>query len=202
MRSGRTLNEPMIVTFGMRLALFVALATSISCDRVTKHVAATTLAGTPSRSFLADTVRLEYVENTGGFLSLGSDLPPPVRTGIFTIGVGLMLLAVTAAAIGFRLNAWQRLGLALFVVGGASNWVDRVLHGSVIDFMNVGVGALRTGIFNVADVYITLGAAIVVCAELRWDADPADLRALADADHADLPRATDNTEEFDTESVS
>ena len=42
--------------------------------------------------------------------------------------------------------------------------------------MNVGVGALRTGIFNVADVYITVGAAIVVCAELWRDADPGESR--------------------------
>ena len=172
----RSSVRPMIGTLGMQLALLGALTTSISCDRVTKHVAATTLAGAPSRSFLADTVRLEYVENTGGFLSVGSDLPPAVRTGIFTVGVGLMLLAVIAAAIRLRLNAWQRIGLALFVVGGASNWIDRVLHGSVIDFMNVGVGALRTGIFNVADVYITVGAAIVVCAELWRDADPGESR--------------------------
>ena len=122
----RSSVRPMIGTLGMQLALLGALATSISCDRVTKHVAATTLAGAPSRSFLADTVRLEYVENTGGFLSVGSDLPPAVRTGIFTVGVGLMLLAVIAAAIRLRLNAWQRIGLALFVVGGASNWIDRV----------------------------------------------------------------------------
>ena len=51
--------------------------------------------------------------------------------------------------------------------GGASNWVDRVVRGSVIDFINVGYGPLRTGIFNVADVAIMLGVGIVVIAELR-----------------------------------
>jgi signal peptidase II len=53
-------------------------------------------------------------------------------------------------------------GLALFVAGGASNLADRVTRGSVIDFMSVGSGPLRTGIFNVADAAIMLGAGLVL----------------------------------------
>jgi len=160
----RQLRVSALVT---RIAVVVALAACIGCDRVTKHVAATTLAGESGRSFLADTVRLQYVENAGGFLGLGSDLPPAVRTGIFTVGVGVMLLGVGIAALRMQLTRLQRFGLLLFVTGGVSNWIDRVLHGSVIDFLNVGLGPLRTGIFNVADISITLGAALVILAELR-----------------------------------
>jgi len=52
--------------------------------------------------------------------------------------------------------------MALFVAGGASNLIDRVTYGMVIDFMNVGIGSLRTGIFNVADMAIMLGAGILL----------------------------------------
>jgi signal peptidase II len=52
--------------------------------------------------------------------------------------------------------------VALFVDGGASNLLDRITYGKVIDFMNVGLGPVRTGIFNVADLAIMLGAAIVI----------------------------------------
>ncbi len=157
----------MVTQIGARLVLAVAIALTISCDRATKHLAVTTLAGASGRSFLADTVRLEYVENAGGFLSLGADLPPAVRTGFFTIGTGVALVAAVAGAIVFRWTGWPLVGLSLFVAGGASNWVDRVVRGSVIDFINVGYGPLRTGIFNVADVAIMLGVGIVVIAELR-----------------------------------
>ena len=54
------------------------------------------------------------------------------------------------------------LGAALIVSGGAPNWIDRVATGSVIDFLNVGIGPLRTGIFNVADVAILGGVGLVV----------------------------------------
>ena len=151
--------------------LLVAIGATIGCDRVTKHVAATTLAGTPGRSFLADIVRFEYVENTGGFLGLGATLPPAARTALFTIGTGLLLLVLMGAAIRHRWSGWPLLGLSLFVAGGASNWIDRVIRGSVVDFINVGIGPLRTGIFNVADVAIMLGVGVLLFAELRRGKD-------------------------------
>jgi len=45
--------------------------------------------------------------------------------------------------------------------GGISNLIDRILWGSVVDFMSVGVGPLRTGIFNVADVAVMIGIALI-----------------------------------------
>jgi signal peptidase II len=151
-----------VTRIGLRLVLAIAIGATIGCDRVTKHMAATTLSEASSRSFLADTFRLEYVENTGAFLGLGADWPLPVRTAVFCVGNGLLLLAVAVVAMR---NRWPRrslIGVAIFVAGGASNLLDRITYGMVIDFMNVGIGPLRTGIFNVADMAIMLGAGILV----------------------------------------
>ena len=154
---------------GVRLVLLVAIGATIGCDRVTKYVAATTLSEAPSRSFLADTFRLEYAENTGAFLGLGADWPLPVRTAVFGVGNALLLLALSVVAMRRRWPRRALLGVALFVAGGASNLLDRVTHGIVIDFMNVGIGPLRTGIFNVADMAIMLGAGILVLEGYRSD---------------------------------
>ena len=54
------------------------------------------------------------------------------------------------------------LGLALVVAGGVSNLADRVAHGAVVDFLNVGLGSLRTGIFNVADMAIMTGVGLIL----------------------------------------
>jgi signal peptidase II len=41
--------------------------------------------------------------------------------------------------------------------------IDRLLyHGRVTDFLNVGIGSLRTGIFNLADMAILAGALLLV----------------------------------------
>lgn len=150
-----------------RAVLILAVLGTVGCDRVSKHLAATVLAGTPGRSYLGDTVWLGYVENHGGFLSLGADLAPAVRTGIFTVGTGLMLLALLVTAVQQQWRGWPAVGVALFLAGGASNWIDRALRGSVIDFLQVGIGSIRTGVFNVADVALMFGAAIVVVAGFR-----------------------------------
>jgi signal peptidase II len=157
------------VTTGVRLALLALVVTStIGCDRVTKQMATTFLADQPARSFLADSIRLEYAENTGGFLSLGEGLPPGARTALFTVAVGMVLLGVLAALLRLQRPWWRALALALLFAGGVSNWIDRVFRGSVVDFLNVGIGRLRTGIFNVADMAIMLGLALLVLGE--WSA--------------------------------
>jgi signal peptidase II len=152
---------------GAQLVVLIAIVGTIGCDRATKHLAASTLADGVVRSFLSGVVRLELVENRGGFLSLGSQLDPGVRMTIFTVGVGALLLALIGLAVRWRWRGWSLVGLALFVAGGASNWIDRLLHGAVVDFIVVGVGPLRTGIFNVADVAIMAGAVLVV-ATMEW----------------------------------
>jgi signal peptidase II len=135
--------------------------------RVSKHIATATLAGEPGRSYLADTIRLEYVENTGGFLSLGATLPAAARTAVFTIGTVLMLLLLVGAAVRFRWHGWSLIGTSLVLAGGASDWVDRLIRGSVVDFMNIGISPLRTGIFNVADMAIMIGVAVLLLGQSR-----------------------------------
>ena len=151
-----------MIRLARMLALLVLVATTIGCDRVTKHVASGTLPGTTGKSFLAGAIRLQYAENAGAFLSLGADLPPPVRTGVFTIGIGLILIATVVAAIKLHHVGRPLVGLSLVFAGGISNFFDRVTRGSVVDFMNVGIGPLRTGIFNVADMAVLVGIGILL----------------------------------------
>ena len=146
--------------------LALALATTtVGCDRMTKHLAVTTLAGAADRTFLAGTVRVLYAENTGGFLSLGAELPPAVRSAVFVGATGVLLVAMLAAIVRRRQDTWTLIGATLFVAGGASNWIDRAAHGKVVDFLNLGVGGLRTGVFNVADVAIMAGLVLLLFAE-------------------------------------
>lgn len=57
---------------------------------------------------------------------------------------------------------------SLVLSGGLGNLVDRIINdGRVIDFMNIGIGSLRTGIFNVADVCITVGVVVLIFQALR-----------------------------------
>jgi signal peptidase II len=151
-----------MTNFRRGVLLCLLLAATAGCDRVTKHLAVTTLAGYPDHSFLADTVRLQYHENAGAFLSLGSEWSPSVRALVFQGANGLFLVALVIAAARRRLSWIETCGFTLFLAGAVSNLIDRVAVGSVIDFLNVGIGPVRTGIFNVADVAIMTGVALLV----------------------------------------
>ena len=148
--------------FRRSVLLCLLLAATAGCDRVTKHLAMTTLAGMPEQSFLADTIRLDYHENPGGFLSAGATWRPEVRVAVFQVANGAFLLGILILAARHQ---WSRLGAAgllMFVAGAISNLVDRIAMGRVIDFLNVGIGPFRTGIFNIADVAIMAGLALLL----------------------------------------
>jgi signal peptidase II len=144
------------------LTLVVVVACTIGCDRASKHYAARELAGSPRRSYLADTLRVEYVENRGGFLSMGANLPERTRTLIFVTGTAVLLVGLTFGLVHFVRTKRSAIGLSLIWAGGVSNLVDRLVDGRVADFLNVGVGPLRTGIFNVADLAITCGVGLIL----------------------------------------
>lgn len=160
-----------------RLARLILVSTllvgCVGCDQVSKHVVRDQLTLAESHSFLNDTVRLTYTENAGAFLSLGDSLPKSARTFIFQGAVGLIVLGLLwGAAFARDLGRWQIIALALLAAGGLGNLIDRVLYdGRVTDFLNLGVGGLRTGIFNFADVVELVGV-IVFALALRSATSP------------------------------
>lgn len=158
-------------TFRRSVLLCLLLAATAGCDRVTKHLAVTNLAGMPGQSYLGDTIRLDYRENPGGFLSAGADWRPETRAVVFQVANGVFLIGIVIMAFRYQWSRWASAGLLLFIVGGVSNLVDRVAMGTVIDFMNVGIGSWRTGIFNVADVAIMGGVSLLIAE--RWRHKPA-----------------------------
>jgi signal peptidase II len=122
------------------------------------------LADSAALSYLGDLFRLQYAENQGALLGLGSCLAWSVRIGVFTGVVGAMLLTMFVFTLmRHELRLASTASMGLMIGGGLSNIVDRLLHqGAIVDFMNFGLGNLRTGIFNVADVAISMGG-ILLC---------------------------------------
>ncbi len=112
----------------------------------------------PPRSFFFDIFRVTYAENHGAFLGLGGRLPDEARFWILVVMNGLVLVGVTAyLLLGKKINRYVFLAFALVVAGGIGNMIDRIRFGYVVDFFNLGIGGLRTGIFNIADMAITAG---------------------------------------------
>ena len=145
----------------------LVLSSCIGCDQITKRIAEKTLAHEPVHSYLFDTFRLQYIQNQGAFLGFGSNFSGPVKLWLFLILPFIFLLgAAIFVAFSRKLAASQAIMISLIVGGGISNLIDRLLQGSVTDFLNIGLGPLRTGIFNIADVAIMAGAIGLIGLEL------------------------------------
>ena len=146
----------------------VILVSCVGCDQATKSIAKSIIPETESWSYLGDTVRLQVVYNRGAFLSVGSSLPEAWRFGLFSIGVGCLLVGVLTYAVLSRPGHPSSVAaVALLFAGGVGNLIDRVTSGgSVVDFINLGIGPLRTGIFNVADVAIMVAVIILLTASI------------------------------------
>ncbi len=146
------------------ILVLATLLGCVGCDQKTKSLAREYLRGRDAVSFLGGAVRFDYAENLGAFLSLGASLPPRWRSAAFTFGAAAGLVAILAYSLfASRLGALHVLGLSLFCAGGAGNLVDRLsFGGSVRDFLNIGVGSFRTGIFNLADVALLAGCLLLL----------------------------------------
>lgn len=146
----------------LKISLFCAITFSlISCDKVTKDMAKKHLKNKNSISYFCNTIRLEYAENTGVFLSLGSDLPKPVKFWLMCILPLFFLIGLFAYAItkSKEFSFLKLLPIALIFAGGVGNIKDRILYDMhVTDFLILGIQNLKTGIINLADIYVTVGA--------------------------------------------
>lgn len=152
------------------LAFALALVACFGCDQASKQVAESLLADTAGVSLVGDLVRFQLAFNPGGFMGLGARLPEALRSVLL---VWLVPSALALLCLHFvrsaRTTRGEWIALGLLAGGGLGNWLDRLLHaGSVTDFVSLGLGRLRTGIFNVADVAVIVGALLLVlCAKRR-----------------------------------
>jgi len=144
----------------------------VGCDQASKRAAVEILKGTETLSYWGDIFRLTYAENSGAFLGLGGGWPAPVRWLVFT-GAALLVVAFSAAWVVSQLRRQPHGSLTIWAMvliaaGGMGNLVDRIAReGRVVDFMNLGIGSVRTGIFNIADVQIMLGLGLLVLGRRR-----------------------------------
>jgi signal peptidase II len=145
----------------IKILLFCVLSIIfIGCDQVTKDIAKHNLVEGMYTSYLHDTVRLIYVQNTGAALNFADNLPPRLSfwlLSIFPLAI-LCYLFYYAIRNARTMEPIKMLSFCLIFAGGIGNIIDRILFDRhVTDFMNIGFGNIRTGIFNFADVCVTSG---------------------------------------------
>ena len=148
------------------MALIVLV--SVGCDQATKQLARRGLMGGGTRSIIDGILVLRYVENEGAFLSLGARLPRPVRIVAFIAFPLIILGWIILSLARDKETGWQViLGFSCIAGGGFGNLIDRLLRGGrVSDFIILGIGSVRTGVFNLADLSVLIGCALLLASPL------------------------------------
>ena len=111
------------------------------------------------KTIIGDKFIMQYVENKGAFLGMGSDMNDTLKL--------IFLLILPALVLGYvivyivKTKELDRLSLIAFcciVGGGIANVFDRIVYSQVTDFFFINLGGVfKTGIFNVADLSVTTG---------------------------------------------
>lgn len=130
-------------------------------DQITKMWAIDRFKYAPAVSYMNDFFRFEYAENTGAFLSFGANFSEFWRIAFFVVLTGVFIGFSIFYILTKKLSTMSQLGFVLIIAGGIGNLIDRAFRGYVVDFMNMGIGSLRTGIFNIADMAIVLGIIVL-----------------------------------------
>ncbi len=158
------------------LTFFTALlALAIYADQYTKQLAVRLLEDSDGIGFLNNSVQFSLIENKGGFLGVVSNYPENIQFFLLYIGVSL-LLGCCLFFIFWKKGARERYTIPLIFVtaGGTGNLLDRIFNnGGVIDFVSIGIGPIRTGIFNLADVFILTASFLLGCLFLTQTSHPA-----------------------------
>tara|TARA_R110002050_G_scaffold123023_16_gene241657 strand:+ start:4121 stop:4624 length:504 start_codon:yes stop_codon:yes gene_type:complete len=146
--------------------LFITLLIifNIAIDQISKVIVRNTLTFREQIDVIGSYFQLIWVENKGAFLGMGSDMNPTLRL-IFLLILPTIVLGYVVYYI-VKTKELDKLSLIAFcciVGGGIANVFDRIVFGQVTDFFFINLGGVfKTGIFNVADLSVSLGMVMLL----------------------------------------
>lgn len=155
--------------FSRNLVILFILILNFSCDQISKTIIRKSLAEYEIIPIIDGYFTLTMVENKGAFLSAGSSLPYFIRLILLT------LLPIAFLTYGLWLIIQKKdmpqmlvIGWCFVIGGGIGNLYDRIIHGSVTDFLHLDLRLFQTGIFNMADVSIMTGMFIIILGQFLY----------------------------------
>ena len=135
----------------------------VAADQLAKAMVRAMLPLHESINIVPGFMDFTHITNSGAAFGILDHVDFPFKTVVIAV-------IATAALIGVGMYAASlahhqlvaRIGLALIIGGAAGNLIDRVLTGSVVDFVDVYWRTYHFWAFNVADSAISVGVAIMI----------------------------------------
>ncbi|MDY5455263.1 MAG: signal peptidase II [Bacilli bacterium] len=136
-------------------------------DIVSKQVAQANLSTGKMVTFIPHLIGFELTYNDGAAFSLFGNLPEvPRRILLISFStIGAIVMIVVLAMKYKKLNWWYKSSIYLMLAGCIGNFIERVFYekGLVIDFIRF-IFWEKFAIFNLADVFLVVGAFLLIIA--------------------------------------
>ena len=147
----------------IRIVLILLIITvNIGCDQFSKTIIKRPVLPYETIRVLNNHLTVTRVENSGAFLSAGDSMSKVSKQIFLTlVPIIAMVLGLTYLVVKPVSNN-TLIGVCFVIGGGVGNLFDRILYGSVTDFLYVKFGFFQTGIFNMADVSIMVGIFVIL----------------------------------------
>lgn len=148
------------IPFGISAGVF-------ALDRLTKHLIETRVSAWDTHVVIPGFFQIVHTQNRGAAFGILSDSAHEWRS-FFLIGLSAVVMVFIATLLIQAIrgtgsqHAVLRFALALVLGGAFGNVYDRVVAGSVTDFLEFFLGEYRFPAFNVADSAITVGAGLLI----------------------------------------
>ncbi len=151
------------------LLITILVFLSIAFDQISKIWVRNNFESYSEKSIIGDVFTLIKVENTGAFLGMGSELSEIPRILLLIILPVIVLISITLYTyIDKSLDKLSIIGFSLIIGGGIANIFDRIVFGSVTDFLYLNLGGIfKTGIFNIADLSVTTGMILILISSFK-----------------------------------
>ena len=142
---------------------------SIALDQLSKIWVRNNFENYIETSIIGNIFTLIKVENTGAFLGMGSELSEIPRILLLIILPVIVLISITTYTfLEKTLDKFSVIGFSLIIAGGTANIFDRIVYGSVTDFLYLNFGSIfKTGIFNIADLSVTTGMILILISSFK-----------------------------------
>jgi signal peptidase II len=141
-----------------RVLILSLLFLLVGCDHASKGVAKAELEGESAHELIRGLLSFRYVENTDIAFNLLRWVPEEIRFPALLVSGALAVIGLCALLLQARgrFNV-PVVALILVTAGAVGNYLDRVFRGYVVDFVHVR----HWPVFNVADIYITIGLVVI-----------------------------------------
>jgi len=150
--------------WGARFWFVVSAALALVLDQLSKWLILRTETLHVPHQVLGDALRFSLTMNPRGLFGMSygpiwMHYALPVVVVVFVIYLGLR-----------SPDRWFGIGLGMILGGGVgNNLIDRVRFGSVVDFIDMGIGSTRWYTYNLADAFAVAGVIMLLTHEfLGW----------------------------------